>query len=167
MIPFVAASVKARGGLLLLIRLTVAQSRAIRKTSWQGQMSSAGSVGHSWFGKLFRSREHWKLRPDLDHTVVTAGYGSGSSLSSTSRTSDGKSVIAYIPNGNATALTVDMTNITDGKGTKVWWFNPATGDVSSGGNCSNRGLRCFTAPDSNDWVLIIDAASAKLPLPTR
>ena len=76
-------------------------------------------------------------------------------------------MIAYIPNGNATALTVDMTNITDGKGTKVWWFNPATGDVSSGGNCSNRGLRCFTAPDSNDWVLIIDAASAKLPLPTR
>lgn len=76
-------------------------------------------------------------------------------------------MIAYIPNGNATILTVDMTNITDGKGTKVWWFNAATGDVSSGGKCSNRGLGRFTAPDSNDWVLIIDAASAKLPLPAR
>jgi hypothetical protein len=58
--------------------------------SWKSELGSAGSVGQSWFGKLFRSREHWRLVPDIKHTVVTAGYGSGSTLTTTARTSDGQ-----------------------------------------------------------------------------
>ena len=73
--------------------------------TWQSQLGSPGSVGQSWFGKLFRSREHWKLAPDINHTVVTAGYGSGSTLTTTARTGDGQTIIAYIPNGNSTTLT--------------------------------------------------------------
>ena len=134
--------------------------------AWKSELGSAGSVGQSWFGKLFRSREHWLLVPDIDHTVVTAGYGSGSKLTTTARTSDGQTIIAYTPIGNRTTLSVDMSKITSAsKRAKCWWFNPRSGSATRIGNFPNFGTRKFTPPNSNDWVLVIDAADANLPRP--
>jgi hypothetical protein len=134
--------------------------------TWQSQLDSPGSVGQSWFGKLFRSREHWKLAPDIKHTVVTAGYGSGSTLTTTARTGDGQTIIAYIPNGNSTTLSVDMREITSGNNqAKCWWFDPSNGSTTLIGTYANTGSRDFTPPDSGDWVLVIDAADANLAAP--
>jgi len=139
--------------------------------SWQSQLSSPGSVGQEWLGKLFRSREHWKLAPDVTHTVVTAGYGNlgnwpQTTLTTTGRTSDGQTIIAYDPVGNATTLTLNMTKITSASGTaKCWWFNPRNGSTTLIGSFANTGTRNFTPPDSNDWVLVVDDASASLPAP--
>jgi hypothetical protein len=134
--------------------------------SWQSELGSMGSAGQSWFGKVFRSREHWLLVPDINHTVVTAGYGSGSTLTTTARTSDGQSIIAYIPNGNATTLTVNMSKIVSAnKGAKCWWFNPSSGSTTLIGDFADFGTRDFTPPDSNDWVLVIDDANANLAAP--
>jgi hypothetical protein len=136
------------------------------RISWQSQLGSPGSVGQSWFGKLFRSREHWKLVPDIQHMVVTAGYGSGSTLTTTARTQDGQTIIAYIPNGNSTALSVDMRKITGISGqAKCWWFNPRNGSTELIGIHATQGSRQFTPPDANDWVLVLDDNSAGLPAP--
>jgi hypothetical protein len=106
------------------------------------------------------------MEPDVNRTAVTAGYGSGATLSVTSRTRDGQTIIAYIPNGNATTLTVDMTRITSATHQAIcWWFNPSTGAASLIGSYANSGTRNFTPPDSNDWVLVIDAADANLAAP--
>ena len=138
----------------------------VNTKSWKSELSSAGSIGQSWFGKLFRSREHWLLVPDINHTVVTAGYGSGSTLTTTARTKDGQTIIAYIPNGNGTSLTVDLGRIASaGKGLKCWWFNPRDGSAILIAESANQGRRNFTPPDANDWVLVIDDASANLPAP--
>jgi hypothetical protein len=67
--------------------------------SWQINMDHPSSFDQQQLGDLFRSREHWKMVADLDHAVVTAGFGSGANLTGTSRTSDGQTIIAYIPNG--------------------------------------------------------------------
>ena len=84
----------------------------------------------------------------------------------TARTRDGQTIITYIPNGNASTLTVEMTRITSATHQAVcWWFNPSTGAASLIGSYANSGTRDFTAPDSNDWVLVIDDASANLPAP--
>jgi hypothetical protein len=113
-----------------------------------------------------RSREFWKMVPDINHKAVTGGYGSGDQITVTSRTSDGQTIIAYIPNGNATTLTVDMTKITSaGNQATCWWFNPSSGAASQIGTYANSRTRNFTPPDSNDWVLVIDDASAHLPAP--
>ncbi len=129
--------------------------------SWQSQLKSPGTLGREYLGRLMRSREHWKMVPDLAHAVVTAGYGSGSTLTTTSRTSDGQTIIAYIPNGNSTTLTVDMSKITDiGSQANCWWFNPRDGSTTLMGTYANAGSHDFTPPDSNDWVLVIDAADA-------
>jgi hypothetical protein len=138
----------------------------VNTKSWKSQLSSPGSVGQSWFGKLFRSREHWLLAPDVNHTVVKAGYGSGTTLTTTARTGDGQTIIAYIPNGNGTSLTVDMSKIASAtKTAKCWWFNPSNGSATLIGNFANLGMRRFTPPDSNDWVLVIDDANANLAAP--
>lgn len=133
---------------------------------WQGQLGSAGSQGQAWLGQLFRSREHWKLVPDISHQVMIAGYGSGSTLSVAARTSDGQTIIAYVPNGNATTIAIDMTKITDPNSrAKCWWFNPRDGSTALIGVVAARGARKFTPPDSNDWELVIDSEGANLPAP--
>ncbi len=134
--------------------------------TWQSQLGSAGSVSQSWLGKLMRSREFWKMIPDTNNTVMTAGYGSGLTLSVDAITSDGQTIIAYIPNGNGTTVTVDMTQITSAISTaNCWWFNPTDGSTTLIGSYANSGTQDFTPPDSNDWVLVIDAADANLPAP--
>ncbi|HZT33791.1 MAG TPA: DUF4038 domain-containing protein [Bryobacteraceae bacterium] len=133
---------------------------------WQNQLGSPGSVSQSILGDLFYSREHWLLVPDINHTVLTGGYEWGPTLSVAARTSDGQSVIAYLSDGNATAKTVDMSQVTDpGSQAKCWWYNPQTGAATLIGVFPTQGARTFTAPDGNDWVLIIDSLAANLPAP--
>jgi hypothetical protein len=82
------------------------------------------------------------------------------------RTSDGQTIIAYIPNGNAATVTVDMSKITDpASQAKCWWFNPRAGSSTLIGNYAASGSRQFTPPDANDWVLTVDSAAANLPAP--
>jgi Protein of unknown function (DUF4038)/Putative collagen-binding domain of a collagenase len=138
----------------------------VTKDPWKAQLAAPGSKGQAWLGKLFRSREHWKLVPDIAHHVMTAGYGSGNKLSVAARTSDGQTIIAYIPNGNATTVTIDMSKITDaGSRAKCWWFSPSAGSTRVIGSFATAGNQGFTPPDANDWVLVIDSHSAKLPAP--
>ena len=135
-------------------------------STWQANMEHASSFDQQRLGQLFRSREHWKLVADTNHSVVTAGYGSGEGLAVASRTSDGQTIIAYIPKGNGTTLAVDMSKIVSGiHQAKCWWFSPADGSTKLIGTYATTGSRDFTPPGSNDWVLVIDAAEANLPAP--
>lgn len=134
--------------------------------SWQSQLSSGGSVGQQYLGQLMRSREHWKLIPDISHAYLTAGFGSGSTLSVLARTSDGQTMIAYFSDGNATNKTINMAGIVSGGSTvHGWWFNPQTAATMDLGTFANSGTRTFMAPDGNDWVLVLDDNSASLPPP--
>jgi len=137
-----------------------------RGTTWQTDIDAYPSFDQQRLGQLFRSREHWMMEPDITHTVVRDGYGSGASLTVTSRTRDGQTIIVYIPNGNAATLTVDMTKITSAANQAIcWWYNPSSGSATLIGSLANSGTKKFTPPDSTDWVLVIDDASAKLPAP--
>jgi hypothetical protein len=156
--------------------------------TWQSQLGSSGTIGQMYLGKLFRSREHWKLVPDINHSLMTAGYDSRTFFGSTresfrslvyqqpyrlgnasavaARTSDGKTIIAYVPNGNATTITIAMSGITDaGLQAKCWWFNPRNGSNVLIGTFTTRGPHKFTPPDTNDWVLVIDSVAANFAAP--
>ncbi len=135
--------------------------------TWQSQLSSASSLGQQYLGQLMKTREFWLCAPDTTHVVVTANFGSGSTLTTTCRTTDGQTIISYMSDGNATAKTVDMTKITSASSTiKAWWYNPQTGSFPTFiGSFANSGTHNFTAPDANDWVLVLDDAGANLPPP--
>ncbi|HUD99653.1 MAG TPA: hypothetical protein VMR62_08765 [Bryobacteraceae bacterium] len=68
------------------------------------QLNSPGSVQWSIAGQLMRSREFWLMTADTSNTYLTAGYGSGLSLSVLSRGSDAQTMLAYVPNGNAASI---------------------------------------------------------------
>ena len=134
--------------------------------SWQSQLDSPGSLGEEYMGKLMRSREHWLTAPDTAHTVLTGGFGSGSTLSVAARSNDGQTIIAYLSDGNATAKTINMSAITSASSlARAWWYNPQTSAATLIGTFPNSGSQSFTAPDGNDWVLVIDDTSANLPAP--
>jgi hypothetical protein len=134
--------------------------------TWQNQLTAPGSIASEHLGQLMRGREFWKMVPGVNHTVVTGGYGSGDQITVTSRARDGQTIIAYIPNGSAVTLQVDMSKISSARGkAKAWWFNPQTGTATLINTFANSGMRSFTPPDSNDWVLVVDDAGANLPAP--
>jgi len=129
--------------------------------SWQSQLSSDGSIGQQLLGKLFRSRSHHLLVPDTSNSVMMTGASSGSVCA---RTKDGKTIIAYLPSRQT--ITIIMSEITDAGGrVNCNWFNPSTGRVIAIGDFVNNGTRDFTSPDSDDWVLVMDSAGAKLRAP--
>ncbi len=130
--------------------------------TWQAALSSEGSVEQAIAGKLFYSREFWKMVPDIANTVLTAGYQSGSTLAVAAKTSDSHTIIAYIPTQRT--VTMAMTNIS-GTSAFAWWFNPQTGAATASGTYVTRGSQAFTPPDTNDWVLVLDDASQNYPAP--
>jgi len=97
-------------------------------------------------------------------TVLTDGYGtfsdSGlvgeSDYATAARTSDGHTVMIYVPTFRT--LTVNMTSVS---GTKVtaWWYNPRDGSATKFGTYITSGSQDFTPPDANDWVLVLDDAA--------
>jgi hypothetical protein len=131
--------------------------------SWQSQLASPHSVQFALTGKLMRSRQFWKLVPDTTHTYLTSGYGSGADLSVLARTSDGQTMVAYIPNGKRTDVTINMAGVTDsGRTAKCWWTNPSTGANTLIGTFNTNGQRTFTAPDASDWLLTLDSSAGNL-----
>jgi hypothetical protein len=145
---------------------TMGSWRNTSEKTWQSQLSSPQSVQFAITGSLMRSREFWKLQTDTSHTYLVSGYGSGTKLSILARTSDGRTMIAYIPNGNATTIGVNLAGISDAQGkVRGCWMNPVTGATAEIGTFDNTGVRKFTPPDSNDWVLTLDSDSAGLCAP--
>jgi hypothetical protein len=132
--------------------------------TWQQAMDRPGSVDMMNWGKLFRSRAWFDLVPDQKHVVVTAGLGDleGVDYLAAGRTSDGNTVIAYMPTKRS--IRVDMARI-EGSQVKAWWFDPRNGEASDAGTFPASGAREFTPPGAGDWVLVLDNAARKLSPP--
>ncbi len=129
---------------------------------WRAQLGAVGSVEFGHFVSLMRSRRFWLMAPDHSRSVMTAGFGSGATVAVAARASDGSGIVAYIPTQRQ--VTIAMSGITDAGGqARSSWYNPRTGQTTLIGTYSNTGTRNFTPPDSNDWVLVIDAATTANP----
>ena len=117
---------------------------------------------HTNAAKLVRSRRFWLLSPDYAHTVVTSGFGSGSSTVATARASSGETVMSFVPD-EGTILTVDMTRIAGSQATG-WWFDPISATATAIGTFPTSGTAQFVSPAAS-VVLVLDNASLNLPPP--
>jgi len=135
-----------------------------RKITWQQAMDFPGSVSMEVWGKLFRSRNWHDLVPDQTHQVVTSGLGEFNGLDylAAARTTDGSTVIAYMPSSRE--ISVDMSKVA-GSEVKAWWFDPRNGNVTDTGRFPAKGTRQFTPPKEGDWVLVLDDAVRQAPPP--
>ncbi|HEV2454873.1 MAG TPA: DUF4038 domain-containing protein [Verrucomicrobiae bacterium] len=134
-------------------------------TGWQTQIVDSAATTLPFLGKLMNSRPWYHLVPDFNYSAVIGGYGTYGTIdfATAVREASGKTVMAYIPQ-DAMTLTVDMTSIS-GKSANAWWYNPRNGSANLIGIYSNTGTQTFTAPDTNDWVLVLDDASQNYPPP--
>jgi len=134
--------------------------------NWKTDIDAPPSADQALLGQLFRSREHWKLRPDTNNSVLTGGYGSGAGLSVCACTSDGQTCIVYDPVGSTQPPQIAMSHFS---GTvHAWWVDPNSADAASPtdlGTFSNSGAHTFTPSSTGDWVLVLDLASANLGQP--
>ena len=133
-------------------------------SGWKSALNSAGAMSMMYLGNLFHSRPWDQLVPDYNHATVTAGYGNigGDNYAAAARTSDGNTVIVYMPTKRT--ITVDLTRIS-GSEANAWWFNPSTGSSTLIGTYPTTGSQGFTPPGNGDWVLVIDNAALGLPAP--
>ena len=131
---------------------------------WQSALDAPGSVSLAHLKALFISRPWQDLVPDQKHMVVTSGLGEFNGLDyvAAARTSDGGTVIAYLPSGRI--VTVDMSKISGSKA-EAWWYDPRTGRPRAIGLFPLSGSKQFTPPDNRDWGLILDDAAKALPAP--
>jgi hypothetical protein len=128
------------------------------KLNWEQSLGLPGSVGMMYWGKLFRSRAWYDLIPDQKHEVVTAGLGEfrGLDYLAAGRTSDGSTVIAYMPTKRT--ITVDLSKVS-GSQAVGWWFDPRNGQATAAGTFPTTGAQELTPPGEGDWVLVLDDAS--------
>jgi hypothetical protein len=133
-------------------------------TDWKKEMNNYGSVSMDYLQRLFRSRSWQTLIPDFENRIIISGHGTWGSKDyvTSATTSDGNSIIAYLPSKRL--VRVDMS-IIHGEKAKCWWFNPSSGKVMFIGEYTNSGIRSFTPDSEGDWVLVIDNTSIKLPAP--
>ena len=129
---------------------------------WKAALNDEARSDMPYVKKLFDSRPWYTLTPDQNHTILTGGYSSDTDFAPAATTLNNETLIVYIPTSRP--LTIDMTKI-QGTDSKVWWYDPRTGSAQSGGTYVNSGSRSFTPPDTNDWVLVIDDASAGFGAP--
>jgi hypothetical protein len=141
-----------------------------RGGDWVAAMNSPGARDMAVLVRVFRDRQWWQLRPDRDHKVVTAGWGTFGKLDyvTTARTTDGTLVLCYVPSTGTIPreLTVNMSQLagrTDAK-----WYNPTNGRSVAipGSPFSNAGQRTFTTPGdngtgANDWLLVLEMSHAE------
>jgi len=130
--------------------------------TWQSQLNSEGAVTLAHVGRLLTSRAFPLLVPDQDHSVLTAGYESGTTYAAAARTRDGSTLIAYLP--TARTVTVDLSRLAGGSA-RAWWFNPRTAAAIAIGIYPTGAPAAFTPADGDDWVLVVDSADLNLPSP--
>jgi hypothetical protein len=145
----------------------VTLGRCPANPDWRLQLNTTGSNDVTRFKNFFTSIPWQTLVPDFNHTVVTAGYGSGSTTVTTARASDGSFVVSYLP--AVGGITVDMTQFS-GSSVAAGWYDPTNGTYTtvSGSPFPNTGTHVFTPTGNNssgasDWVLLLQSSN---PTPT-
>jgi hypothetical protein len=133
---------------------------------WEAALNYAGSQDMTRLKELFTSRPWYQLVPDDKHEVVVDGLGEfrGLDYLAAARTTDGATVIAYMPTSRE--ITVDMTKVA-GKEATAWWFDPRTGKSHSIGTVPTSGKHKFAPPGEGDWVLLLDDSARGLRAPSQ
>jgi hypothetical protein len=135
---------------------------------WENHLDTTGSKEMTYLVNLFSSLPWFRLVPDRNHTLVTAGYGTFAPTSrvddtdyvTAARTSDGRLAMAYLP--GIRTITVDLKKLA-GK-VRARWFDPTTGGYVpiAGSPFDNKRKVNFRPPGKNsdgddDWILVLTA----------
>jgi hypothetical protein len=95
---------------------------------------------------------------------LAIGSITASACATAARTSDGSSVLVYLP--TISTISVDMSKLASPATAR--WYDPTNGEYAeiNGSPFANTGSRKFTSPGNNssgdgDWVLVLEASAAR------
>ena len=135
-----------------------------RRLSWERALRLEGAQDMVHLGDLFRSRPFALLEPDDDACAPADAPAAvdDPAYIACARTSDGSTLLAYLPTPRA--LAVNLGRLADTMVT-AWWFDPRTGAADQIGVFPAAGTRTFDPPGPGDWVLVVDARERNFPPP--
>jgi hypothetical protein len=144
------------------------------KSGWKNYLETTGARQLQYVTALFASRAWYNLIPDINHTVLTSGYGtyatsgavSANNYVTAAKTADGTLALAYLPTiGTVTINLASMNGAVTAR-----WYDPENGTYQSinGSPFPNTGTHNFMPPGNNsggdgDWVLVLTASSVQKP----
>jgi len=137
---------------------------------WYDALNLPGAFQMKYARRLLESRPFLTQVPDqtvvngFTNPITYVGLG-GYDIIRATRATDGSYAFVYTTSGKP--ITVNMDKIS-GAGVKAWWFNPRDGKAEKIGIFPNTGIAEFVPPTygpDNDWILVLDDASKKYPVP--
>jgi hypothetical protein len=131
---------------------------------WEEALDRPGSRYMTHVRELFESRAWWDLEPDAAHRFVVDGHGDPGADDGVqaAATAAGDTLVAYLPSRRS--IKVDLRGM---RGTRLsgFWFDPRNGAATAIPPFPRQGTRAFEPPGDGDWVLVLDDAAARRPLP--
>lgn len=131
--------------------------------TWQQASQAAAANQMKHLKNLMLSRPYFVRIPDQTIILSNAGTDYKDLLIAT-RDANNTYAFIYLPQNQP--VTIDMSRIS-GSVKKVYWYSPETGKTVPGTDVRS-GQHTFTPPkDGKDWVLVIDDAARKYPIPGK
>jgi hypothetical protein len=146
------------------------QATITPNANWKDSFSSPARADQTKAFALYSSLSWWLMRPSgtaMDYcgrTLIVSGVGSGSNKITSSMSSDGNQLLAYVPptGSSKTTFSVDFRSLSAGSKSARWW-NPTTGtysDATPSTVTNALSSQSFTTPGDNgtgqnDWMLVV------------
>ncbi|MBM3497928.1 MAG: DUF4038 domain-containing protein, partial [Armatimonadetes bacterium] len=132
------------------------------RTPWQEALDLPGAFDMQHVRALIESRPMLLRLPD--QALIVGDPGEGLDHLQATRASDGSYAFVYLPTGRP--VTVRLSRLAGEL--RASWFDPRTGASQAIGLYPNTTDRTFTPPSSgrgHDWVLVLDEAARRFPIP--
>ncbi len=142
---------------------------------WYDALHHEGAYDMAHVRRLFESRPFIQPTRIPDQSILISDAGTVDDRVQAARADEYSYWIVYITNGRTIEL--DLSQLS-GKTINAWWFNPRDGLVYDSNMqvsarpfaiLSNEKHHTFEPPEKpkreNDWVLVLDDASKKYPVP--
>lgn len=130
---------------------------------WTEAIHHPGSLQMKYVRQLFESRPFQLLQPAQEMILDGPSFGGGKIRAALA--SDGSFAFIYSPRGEK--FTIDR-NVIQSNRKKEIWYNPRYGVSFLIHSSDTAGIQTYTPPTSgrgNDWILIVEDAKKKYPLP--
>jgi hypothetical protein len=117
--------------------------------SWREGLDTPGIRNLTVMKDFFEALPWWELRPAQGLLAVQPGADEPKRFIAVAATDDGRAVVAYLPEGGAIRLQGLRRPL------QARWFDPRDGTYAQAGQVEAEAA--LTAPDEQDWVLVLQA----------
>jgi hypothetical protein len=141
------------------------QTRWMAGLPWQESMKLPGSSQMQYVRSLIESRPMLVRIPD--QSILVSDPKATTDRIQATRASDGSYAFVYSASGRPIEVRLDSMS---GKAIRAWWYDPRTGVAKAIGRFPKTATREFQPPSSgenSDWVLVLDDAAKKFPVPGK